>query len=124
MSVSLSAASHDYTENTPKLLRAENRSQRGAARRRDAPDRLTDLVIRRRGAGRHADRERPLRQPRLATLLDLRPHGPEANGPSRGVDAARVLDVEGGDFLLADGGERSEERRVGKECRSRWSPYH
>ena len=20
--------------------------------------------------------------------------------------------------------ERSEERRVGKECRSRWSPYH
>ena len=24
-------------------------------------------------------------------------------------------------FLLAD---RSEERRVGKECRSRWSPYH
>src|SRR5260221_9581903 len=25
--------------------------------------------------------------------------------------------------LLARGG-RSEERRVGKECRSRWSPYH
>ena len=24
-------------------------------------------------------------------------------------------------FLM---GERSEERRVGKECRSRWSPYH
>ena len=25
-----------------------------------------------------------------------------------------------------DGGDvaRSEERRVGKECRSRWSPYH
>src|SRR3712207_2966551 len=23
-----------------------------------------------------------------------------------------------------DGGTRSEERRVGKECRSRWSPYH
>src|SRR3989449_11586565 len=22
------------------------------------------------------------------------------------------------------GNERSEERRVGKECRSRWSPYH
>ena len=21
-------------------------------------------------------------------------------------------------------GNRSEERRVGKECRSRWSPYH
>ena len=26
-------------------------------------------------------------------------------------------DSENGDF-------RSEERRVGKECRSRWSPYH
>ena len=24
----------------------------------------------------------------------------------------------------ADKAERSEERRVGKECRSRWSPYH
>src|SRR3712207_9049994 len=25
-------------------------------------------------------------------------------------------------FVIVD--ERSEERRVGKECRSRWSPYH
>ena len=25
---------------------------------------------------------------------------------------------------LADWVARSEERRVGKECRSRWSPYH
>src|SRR2546427_9304507 len=25
---------------------------------------------------------------------------------------------------IADAMERSEERRVGKECRSRWSPYH
>ena len=23
-----------------------------------------------------------------------------------------------------ESGDRSEERRVGKECRSRWSPYH
>ena len=27
------------------------------------------------------------------------------------------------DFLQLDT-PRSEERRVGKECRSRWSPYH
>src|SRR2546425_11267191 len=29
-------------------------------------------------------------------------------------------------FAVAEGHERrrSEERRVGKECRSRWSPYH
>src|SRR2546427_12317055 len=26
--------------------------------------------------------------------------------------------------ILARRGSRSEERRVGKECRSRWSPYH
>ena len=26
--------------------------------------------------------------------------------------------------LLESYGIRSEERRVGKECRSRWSPYH
>ena len=28
----------------------------------------------------------------------------------------------GGTNIVA--GVRSEERRVGKECRSRWSPYH
>ena len=29
------------------------------------------------------------------------------------------------DFLIPDYQRpRSEERRVGKECRSRWSPYH
>ena len=26
--------------------------------------------------------------------------------------------------VILGGGIRSEERRVGKECRSRWSPYH
>ena len=29
-----------------------------------------------------------------------------------------------GDDFNADDITRSEERRVGKECRSRWSPYH
>ena len=27
-------------------------------------------------------------------------------------------------YVEAMGWDRSEERRVGKECRSRWSPYH
>ena len=27
-------------------------------------------------------------------------------------------------FNVKKGEVRSEERRVGKECRSRWSPYH
>ena len=29
-----------------------------------------------------------------------------------------------GRFTLGDASFRSDERRVGKECRSRWSPYH
>ena len=37
-----------------------------------------------------------------------------------------ILDI--GEAMLQSGAEnfrlRSEERRVGKECRSRWSPYH
>ena len=44
-----------------------------------------------------------------------------------------AVDNETGKSCLIDGqadkktfykAERSEERRVGKECRSRWSPYH
>ena len=27
-------------------------------------------------------------------------------------------------IISSHAGSRSEERRVGKECRSRWSPYH
>ena len=33
-------------------------------------------------------------------------------------DSIEMVFVKGGTFM------RSEERRVGKECRSRWSPYH
>ena len=29
-----------------------------------------------------------------------------------------------GQYVVACDSYRSEERRVGKECRSRWSPYH
>jgi len=32
--------------------------------------------------------------------------------------------VEEGENNTQEAGQRSEERRVGKECRSRWSPYH
>ena len=35
-----------------------------------------------------------------------------------GYDKASV------DYYIEDLKARSEERRVGKECRSRWSPYH
>ena len=44
-----------------------------------------------------------------------------ANG-NIGTDAAAKSAPDG--YTLLMGGNRSEERRVGKECRSRWSPYH
>ena len=38
--------------------------------------------------------------------------------------AVRVLEQSGITFGPERVPQRSEERRVGKECRSRWSPYH
>ena len=51
---------------------------------------------------------------------------------SKGIDVIGVTKVVCGDPVIAGvlvkSGiailARSEERRVGKECRSRWSPYH
>ena len=46
----------------------------------------------------------------------------EANQSTTGADAVDNAISQGIDL---DGSHiRSEERRVGKECRSRWSPYH
>src|SRR3989442_6806615 len=36
--------------------------------------------------------------------------------------AGFIVDPTTGNYFISN--ERSEERRVGKECRSRWSPYH
>ena len=44
---------------------------------------------------------------------------PALCGGSADLDPSTFTALEG----LGDA-ERSEERRVGKECRSRWSPYH
>ena len=35
-----------------------------------------------------------------------------------------LLSFSGRHYMDSIGSYRSEERRVGKECRSRWSPYH
>ena len=35
-----------------------------------------------------------------------------------------ILLIDDLQFMQEEAGQRSEERRVGKECRSRWSPYH
>ena len=47
---------------------------------------------------------------------DLNPNDPTAEEHFKEVQAAYDA--------ITKGDTRSEERRVGKECRSRWSPYH
>src|SRR2546427_1180990 len=59
--------------------------------------------------------------PDVGTAAQVR----ELTGPVLDQELGPWLDKH--DHLLALGGandDRSEERRVGKECRSRWSPYH
>src|SRR5690554_3685595 len=40
------------------------------------------------------------------------------------VDCSAGIELMGGHIHDHEDGDRSEERRVGKECRSRWRPYH
>ena len=57
-----------------------------------------------------------------------RPIADECGRPSRpyrAVDTLATMERRGSITSgMRQAGERSEERRVGKECRSRWSPYH
>ena len=39
-------------------------------------------------------------------------------------NAEHAAAIEAGTLTALAHSSRSEERRVGKECRSRWSPYH
>src|SRR5256885_13382352 len=52
-----------------------------------------------------------------------RPDFPQQGGDPRPGDP-RSGDPRSGDPRSGGMAARSEERRVGKECRSRWSPYH
>ena len=47
----------------------------------------------------------------LAKLIKKKKEGTNIRN-KKGVTASHIAEI------------RSEERRVGKECRSRWSPYH
>ena len=56
------------------------------------------------------------------------PHRPPATDVSPGPPAPARPEAEANKAVTERSApaaaERSEERRVGKECRSRWSPYH
>src|SRR2546425_4049992 len=73
---------------------------------------------------RHPDRLSPsCAQRRIACrLLRCFPHSPFCSSRPRGCCSWHPPPPPSGTHPLAH--PRSEERRVGKECRSRWSPYH
>src|SRR5476649_809715 len=53
--------------------------------------------------------------------LPILGHGRRAGWETCPTEETRLFQKEPGFWC---GAARSEERRVGKECRSRWSPYH
>ena len=55
--------------------------------------------------------------PLLADLVDR-------NDPNDPIARQFVPDLREMQTAAIERSDRSEERRVGKECRSRWSPYH
>src|SRR5256886_8120409 len=84
-------------------------------------------------AGRHAERDEvawpveaipePLEGPRVTRGIEALDEG----GRRRAHRREHRVELAPEEVHAAVGetrGQRSEERRVGKECRSRWSPYH
>src|SRR2546426_4503205 len=55
----------------------------------------------------------------LPSVVSVMAHGPIRLAPSQTLPSGS-----GSGIIISPGYIRSEERRVGKECRSRWSPYH
>src|SRR2546430_2859159 len=112
----------------------------GRSTRRWPPPRVrrppqTRRSQRRRSRSRRKPRQSAARKPRrTAARRPRRIHPPSARETlAENKLHVDIVTVEGrrfkgdADFVVAPGSEgelRSEERRVGKECRSRWSPYH
>src|SRR5258705_5966482 len=51
-------------------------------------------------------------------------HGSLSNAPAINVSTLKAKGFTDEALAKVEAALRSEERRVGKECRSRWSPYH
>ena len=87
---------------------------------------ITEREIIRHMVGREIENIYPKRErrPSDAVLFEVRNFS--ARNPSTGRSVLKnvSLNVRRGEIVGLAGLMRSEERRVGKECRSRWSPYH
>ena len=60
----------------------------------------------------------------LAADATVNPGDNEDASNSIGVETVRAINAALSSTAIPEMNRRSEERRVGKECRSRWSPYH
>ena len=78
-----------------------------------------DLELKRRQHGYGRGGRMKIEQDRAEILSGVR-HGRTLGSPI----ALRIANRDWANWQKAMAIERSEERRVGKECRSRWSPYH
>ena len=76
---------------------------------------IEDMAARK--LGRHCQRSHLSSCERFAAFLERSPETATADDIRR----FQLFLIESGASIC---NRRSEERRVGKECRSRWSPYH
>src|SRR3990170_6958259 len=101
-----------------------------------SPNRMNLLNLRlqiataERGVGILEDKRRAIVKEFLRLYRDVIAgrHGMRDRMQDAAVDLFRAIGIEGREGFMsaafAAKRGRSEERRVGKECRSRWSPYH
>ena len=68
------------------------------------------------------DKAQAFSLPANTVYLDGNSLGPLPKAAKQRAD--EVVNEQWGKGLITSWNKRSEERRVGKECRSRWSPYH
>src|SRR5436190_2505240 len=66
----------------------------------------------------------PIYRNRVRISMRFRSEGEEEGLKVRAASEKAKSGILGEAYKLSQKIRRSEERRVGKECRSRWSPYH
>src|SRR6266487_5784816 len=97
-----------------KLIREDPEPFRKALARRDLAKRVDELL--------EADERRRELTKRVEELRAEQNRASKAIGGASGDEKQRLIAEVA--KVSAELKDRSEERRVGKECRSRWSPYH